>query len=205
MNRRLLPSCTLAAALVAALSLPVAAFADLPSGERVLGKVVLEPAYDYNTGGLVFLATPMGTPFPSKANGHAVAPIYLVVYPPGTAGTFSCMGTQPGNCPDHDAFIAQTAVQIASQFPEDPYGSDWTVVPGHDHLVGAASTGGDFNVAWEIHLVLFTSAAAVHHITTLADLQDSITSGAVTDVDSGNAFNCSIVSPIVYYRAAPWR
>ena len=37
-------------------------------------------AYNDSTGELIYLLTPDKAPFPSKANSHAVAPLYLIVY-----------------------------------------------------------------------------------------------------------------------------
>ncbi len=179
--------------------LATAAAGALPSGERLVGQVSVEPAYDYNTGGLVYLGTPIMSPFPAKANAqHASAPLYLIEYPPGSnPGTLNCMGV-PGNCPDHDGEVAGAATQIMPSV----YGSDPTVGPGHDHLVAAASTGGDFNVAWEVHEILFTSAqAAQTHITTLTQLQYALTHGQAIDQDLGFAFNCNIVPASLYWGA----
>ncbi len=169
----------------------------LPSGERLLGNLSIEPAYDYSTGSLVYLGTPIKSPFPTKANSaHATAPLYLVEYPPSSnVGTLNCMGV-PGNCPDHDGEVAGAATQIMPSV----YGTNPGGVPGHDHLVGKSSTGGDFNVAWEVHEVLFTSAQAVQHITTLSQLQTALTNHQVIDVDLGFAFTCNIVPATLYSR-----
>lgn len=173
----------------------------LPSGERLLGQKSIEPAYDYMTGSIVYLGTPLKSPFPTKANSqHATAPLYLIEYPPGSnPGTLNCMGV-PGNCPDHDGEVATAATQIMSSV----YGNDPTVVPGHDHLVGKASTGGDFNVAWEVHEILFTSLqAAQTHITTLTQLNWALTHGQAIDVDLGFAFTCNIEPATVYWNGTP--
>jgi hypothetical protein len=111
----------------------------------------------------------------------------------------------PGNCPDHDRVIAT----VATGLEPDTYGTDPTAVPGHDHLVGKASTGGDFNVPWHVHVELFTSPAAVTHITTLAQLQAAWASGAVLattsgmGVDTGITFICGIVSQSAYDHGSP--
>ncbi len=180
----------------------------LPSGERMVGNTaglhggVVEPAYDYDTGNLTYLLTPTGAR--SNANAHAIAPLYLVAYPPGTAGTFNCMGYH-GNCPDHDWLIANAAVGI---MPGE-YGLDPTAVPGHDHLVGLDRTGGDFNVAWHVYLELFTPGATVTHITTLQELQNAWTTGTISrgntgeGFDSGITFNCSAVSASIYNAGTP--
>src|SRR5579859_571266 len=103
---------------VLTVSAPVLALAtDLPSGESVVGHAVIEPAYDDSTGSIVYLLTPsrlapLGPANPiNDVNPHAAAPLYLVVYPPGTAGTFNCMRV-PGNCPDHDPTIAFVATAL---------------------------------------------------------------------------------------------
>jgi hypothetical protein len=82
-------------------------------------------------------------------------------------------------------------------------------VPGHDHLVGVARTGGEFNVAWHVFIEVFTSQAAVTHITTLSQLQDAWNSGAILKtssgkgIDSGITFLCSVVSPSAYWTGTP--
>jgi hypothetical protein len=40
-------------------------------------------------------------------------------------------------------------------------GNPCSPVEGHDHLVGIASTHGDFSVAWHVELVIFTHAASL--------------------------------------------
>lgn len=176
----------------------IAATPTIVSGERQFGGASVEPAYDDQTGTLVYLLTPQGAPFPSKANAaHATAPLYLVEYPAGsTAGIVNCMGV-PGNCPDHDAEVAGFAMGMQPTV----YGAG---VIGHDHLVAPPASGGDFNVAWEVVEVLFTSKAAANtHITTLADLQAAIGRGDAIPYDLGFAFNCSVVPATVYWRGTP--
>ena len=73
---------------------------------------------------------------------------------------------------------------------------------GHDHLVGKNPTG-DFNVAWEVWLVVFTPTGVANlpastRITTLDQLNSYLGSGYVKKVDAGFAFNCSIVPENVY-------
>ena len=65
---------TFATAAICAFATPARAL-DVPSGERQLGQTVIEPAYDDATGNLIYLMTPIGAPFPSKANSHAVSPL----------------------------------------------------------------------------------------------------------------------------------
>lgn len=178
----------------------------LPSGERFLGNAsqgrgaVIEPAYDYNTGALTYILTPTGAPFPSKANDHAVAPLYIVVYPSSYPGwTLNCMGV-PGNCPDHDGLIAGAATAVEPGV----YGTDPAAVPGHDHLIGLASTGGDWNVAWHVWVILFTnSGAADTHVTTLSQLRADLRDGDAISVDSGITFNCSAVPASAYWLGKP--
>lgn len=186
-------------------AMPVSATA-LPSGERIVGNAtlghggVIEPAYDYNTGNLTYILTPTGAPFPAKANTNAVAPLYIVVYPSSYPGwTLSCMGV-PGNCPDHDGLIAGAATAIEPGV----YGTDQAAVPGHDHLIGLANTGGDWNVAWHVYVILFTNSdAANSHVTTLTQLQDALGGGDAISVDSGIIFNCSAVPASLYWKGTP--
>lgn len=203
LRRSFLVAAAAVALLVAAV--PVSA-TTAPSGERIVGNAtlghgaVIEPAYDYNTGTLTYILTPTGAPFPSNANAHAVAPLYLVVYPSSYPGwTLNCMGV-PGNCPDHDGLIAGAATAIEPGV----YGTDPAAVPGHDHLVGLANTGGDFNVAWHVYVVLFTNTAAANsHITTLTQLRGALDGGDAISVDSGIVFNCSAVPASLYWNGKP--
>jgi hypothetical protein len=175
----------------------------LPSGERALGNATIEPAYNDFNGTIVYLLTPNqlaplgGTNSINTVNQHAAAPLYLVAYPPGTAGTFNCMG-DPGNCPDHDGVIAGVATSVEGSV----YGSNPALVPGHDHLVGAAPTG-DFNVPWHVYVELFTGKTPVTHITTLAQLQSEWASGGIISLDTGITFACSIVSESSYLAGTP--
>ncbi len=179
-----------------AASLDASPAAALPSGERRLGQVSIEPAYNDQTGTLVYLATPIKSPFPTKANSNSTAPLYLIEYPPGSdVGTLNCMGV-PGNCPDHDGEVAGAAVSIMPGV----YGTDVSAVPGHDHLVAPPGSGGDFNIAWEVHEILFTSMAAVTHITTEAQLDELLAAHKVIDVDLGFAFTCAVVPATTYWR-----
>lgn len=202
MRAALRAAAVLALALFAVLPSAGSAAA-LPSGERVHGNTAVEPAYDDMTGGIVYLSTPghlapLGpTNVIQNVNPHAVSPLYLIVYPAGTPGVFNCMGV-PGNCPDHGGAIAGlAAATVPAVYP------DANAVPGHDHLVGVARTGGDFNAAWHVFVELFTSTAAVRHITLLSDLEAAKASGAVTEVDTGIVFLCSVVSERPYLTGTP--
>jgi hypothetical protein len=201
----------LAGTLVCAFQINALADA-LPSGERAVGNTTIEPAYDDSTGGIVYLHTPNGLAplgsHPFGGNQRAAAPLYIVVYPTTTVGnvtlTLNCMGVA-GNCPDHDLAIAGIATGLES----GTYGNDPALVPGHDHLVGVAATGGDFNVPWHVYVELFTSRAAVTHITTRAQLQAAWASGAILTTPSGQGvdtqitFICGVVSQSAYLAGKP--
>jgi hypothetical protein len=172
----------------------------LPSGERLLGQSSIEPAYEDVSGRLIFLSTPIRSPFPTHTSEHAVAPLYLVEYPPGsTVGTMNCMGV-PGNCPDHDIEVATAATTIMPLV----YGTDPAAVPGHDHLVSGPASHGDFNVAWEVVEILFTNKAAGNtELTTEEAVDDAIKRGDAIEVDLGFAFHCSVVAAAAYFRGTP--
>ena len=172
----------------------------LPSGERQLGQSLIEPAYDDVSGKLLYLLTPIRSPFPTHTSSRAVAPLYLVEYPPGsTVGTMNCEGV-PGNCPDHDGEVAQVAVSTMPLV----YGTDPTAIPGHDHLVAGPASGGDFNVAWEVIEILFTNTAAANtRLVTEAQVDAAVARGDAIEVDLGFAFHCSVVPATTYYRGTP--
>lgn len=183
---------------------PPSATADpLPSGTHIIGKAAVEPAYDDVTGDLIYILTPTHAPLPTHANPeHAVAPLYIVVYPPGSSvvdGGLNCEGV-PGNCPDHDKAIADYAV--ANQ--PGVYGNDPYAVPGHDHLLAPPASGGDFNVSWEVWEVLFTNSAAANtHLTTEADVENAIARGDAIKKDLGFTFTCAVVSGKTYEHGTP--
>ncbi len=183
----------LAAVLGAA---PVAA-SGIPTGETQLGQSLIEPAYNDITGSIIYLLTPTKSPFPTGTSTHAVAPLWLVEYPTGsTVGTLNCQGV-PGNCPDHDGAVSGAAVGIMPSV----YGGG-TI--GHDHLVAPPGHEGDFNIAWEVIEVLFTSKAAANtHLTTLAAVNNAIATHNAIAVDLGFAFHCSVVSAAAYNAGTP--
>src|SRR5438309_37997 len=92
--------------------------AGLPTGERALGNATIEPAYNDYDGSVVYLLTPnrlapLGPNNPiNNVNPHAVAPLYLIVYPPGTPGTFNCMGA-PGESALPDAITRSRMISAA--------------------------------------------------------------------------------------------
>lgn len=182
--------------------------ADPTSGSFSGGGGTIEPAYDDATGTLVYLQTPNGPPvhLPKKIDPGTgmpvnVAPIYLPMYPAGSGidpSTLNCTHVPADNCPDHGPLLAGVSMSIMPSV----YGGG---VLGHDHLVGIAKTGGDFNVEWEPVLVLFTNAeAATTHITTLAQINADVASGDAILVPVPPAtFHCSSVSAKAYWRATP--
>ena len=194
---------TAATVLIAGMGAAPASSGSLPSGERLLGggHVAIEPAYNADTGAIMYLLTPTGAPFPSKANAHAVSPLYLVEYPPGTSGTLNCMGL-PGNCPDHDGAVAGVATQVMPSV----YGNDPAAIPGHDHIADPPG-GPDFNIAWHVIEVLWTDKAvtddAITHLTTDGQIEDAVLNGYAIEVDLGFAFNCSVVSAATYAKGVP--
>jgi hypothetical protein len=175
---------------------------DLPSGERQLGRTVIEPAYDDRDGSIVYLSTPLGTPFPSKSNPKSWAPLYLVEYPNTAstfAGTMNCAHQPADNCADHGPGIAQFA---ASMFPSVYGPPDGSGVWGHDHLVDGPG-GSEFNVAWQVHLIFFTNELASHtHVVTDAQVDDLLRSGNAVDIPDVT-FQCAVVSGATYRRATP--
>ncbi len=199
---RRLATWLLAAGFVLAMGAAPASAAT-PSGERMHGQSSIEPVYDDMTGAVAFVSTPIHVTDPVHTNPHAWAPFYLPVYPTGsTVGTLDCMGI-PGNCPDHDGFVAGVAVLAMPSV----YGDG---VIGHDHLMASPGSGGDFNIAWQPVLVLFTSkAAANEHITTLAQLNAAVGRGAAIEVWTGVngapnlTFHCSVVPAVAYWNGAP--
>ncbi len=185
--------------LAALFAVATAAFADgLPSGERVLGRSTLEPAYNDGNGNLIYLLTPVKAAVHS--NPHAWAPIYIPVYPTsvaGSVGTLNCMHIPSDNCPDHGPEVAAAAAAIMPSV----YGGG---VVGHDHLLDGPG-GSEFNIAWEPVLVLFTNtAAASEHITTEAQLDAAAARGDVIEIPLPElTFNCSVVPASLYGRSAP--
>jgi hypothetical protein len=178
-----------------------------PTGEREVGKAAVEPAYDDVTGELIYILTPEKAPLPTHANAHAIAPLYIVAYPQGSAvatgQALNCEGV-PGNCPDHDGLIAQ----VATSAEPGVYGSDPAAVPGHDHLLAPPAGHGDFNVAWEVIEVVFTDQGAGDgatdtHLTTETQIEDAVDRGDAIEMDLGISFDCAVVSGSVYAHGTP--
>lgn len=200
-RRVLVCLCALAMAIVPmVLVSPPARASSLPSGEMQVGQTLVEPAYNDVNGQINYLLTPIRAPDPVKSNASSWAPFYLVAYPAGsTVGTLNCMGV-PGNCPDHDGPIAGAATAIMPSV----YGTDPTTVIGHDHLMAPQASGGDFNIAWHVYLILFTSKSfANQHLTTLGDISAALAAHQVIQIDSGIVFTCTVVPAVVYNSGTP--
>lgn len=191
----------LALALMLALIAPSsgASASGLPSGERVNGQSTLEPVYDDMTGAIRYVSTPNHAHM--NANPTAWAPFYLPLYPMSAAnaiGVVNCAHSPADNCPDHGPEVAGAAMQIMPNV----YGAG---VWGHDHLMAGPGSGGDFNIAWEPILVLFTNSAAANtHITTLAQINAAVASHDAILVPLPQlTFHCSVVSAAVYNHSTP--
>jgi len=83
-----------------------------------------------------------------------------------------------------------------------------SAVKGHEHLVGIASTGGDFNVAWHVWLVVFPHSpsqdtAINTRVTTLSQLKALVASGDARFIDTGFTFHCSVTSEQTYQIGTP--
>lgn len=201
-----------------------------PSGQRMMGNTsfstttghfsggggTVEPAIDNANGSTVYLLTPNNAQVhPAKHIDPAtkmpinVAPIYLPVYPDGSGidpASLNCMHVPADNCPDHGPGVAGAAAAIDPTVYSSPTGEN--LVVGHDHLIGVAKTGGDFNIIWEPVLVLFTSVGAASHRITTLDGPNSLhaveAAGGAFEVPLPSLdFNCAIVSAAVYNKAIP--
>ena len=178
-----------------------AAAASIPSGERIHGQNVLEPVFDDTTGNVTFVMTPLKAPL--KANPASWAPFYVPVYPvSASVGTLQCTHLPADNCPDHGPPIAALAASLVPTVYGAPDGSG---VSGHDHLMAAPGSGGDFNIAWEPILVLFTNATAANtRLTTLAQINAVVSSGQAFEVPLPQlTFHCEVVPAGIYARSTP--
>jgi hypothetical protein len=173
--------------------------AQVPSGERQLGKTIIEPGYDDRTGEFIYVMTPEGAPLPSHSNAHAVSPLFLVVYPNSAAasvGTMNCAHEGGDNCPDHGPVFSD----LAQSTMPSVYGDG---VWGHDHIMDGPG-GREFNVTWQVVVVLFTNAeAAKTHVTTEAQLDAALDAGDAITVPTSVIFHCNLVSAATYNRATP--
>jgi hypothetical protein len=187
--------------------------ASFDSGQRKYGQVTVEPAINSANGDTVYLHTPDKSPFPSKANPVAWAPLYLPLYPLTSTVPAYELNCQPTNC-DHANVLPFPSTDYGALRGTDRACVDFnggvpcSPVIGHDHLVGVASSGGDFNVAWHVKLVVFTHAAFLDgkintRITTLDQINGLVASGDVMVVDTPITFNCSITSARTYEMGTP--
>jgi len=193
----------LAVSLVGVFQSPTAAAAGLPSGERIHGQSTLEPVYDDTTGNTIFIMTPNKAPL--NANPTAWAPIYIVVYPTSAAasvGTLQCAHVPADNCPDHGPAVAAGAAAANPSVYGPPDGSG---VLGHDHLLAPPGSGGDFNIAWEPVLVVFTTAGAANtHLTTLAQIDFAVSHGQAFEIKLPQlTFHCEVVPANLYANSTP--
>ncbi len=192
----------LAAAIAASLASithsRAAAAASIPSGERILGQNVLEPVFDDTTGNVNFVMTPLNAPL--NANPKSWAPFYVPVYPLSTSvvGPLQCTHLPADNCPDHGPGIAGAAAAIVPTV----YSAG---VLGHDHMMAPPGSGGDFNIAWEPILVLFTKPEFANtRLTTLAQINTAVSSGQAIEVpDPLHTFHCEVVPANIYAQSTP--
>jgi len=173
----------------------------------------VEPAIDYSDGSTVYLLTPDKAPFPSRANPIATAPLYLPLYPLNSTVPAAGLNCQPNNC-DHVNVLPFPNADHGSLPGNDVRcvdfngGNPCSAVKRHDHLVGVASTYGDFNVAWAVKLLVFTHRAFLDgkinsRITTIAQIEALKASGDLIQLDTPVTFNCSIRSGRTYDLGAP--
>lgn len=201
-------------AVLALLAVATAAYAqDSESGQRNFAQVSVEPAIDYANGNTIYLLTPVKAPFPSKANAVATAPLYLPLYPLSSTVPADDLNCQPNNC-DHANVLPFPSTDYGFLPGSDKRCTDFnggdpcSPVKGHDHLVGVAKTKGDFNVAWHVEFVVFTSKAFTDgnintRITTLNQINALVASKDVVIIDTPVTFNCSITSERTYELGTP--
>lgn len=183
------------------------------TGEVLLGNSSVEPAFDDITGNLVFYLETSKSPMPVKANAHAIAPLYAIVYPVNSSVPADGLNCQRTNC-DHLNVLPFQDPDYGMLAGSDPAcqafnaGQPCSPVKGHDHLIGIAATGGDFNVAWQVVLVIFKSKAFGDGtintpIRTLKQLQSLVDEDDVMMVNTPITFDCAVVSEHTYDNGAP--
>jgi len=203
LRRRMPAILAVAVVALAPMGATAASASSTPSGEVVVGKTVIEPVYDDMSDAIKYVSTPMGAPNPVKSNPISWAPMYIPVYPVGsTVGTLLCQHSPFENCPDHGPGVAGGAMAIDQLKGYDVYSGG---VMGHDHLMAGPASGGDFNIAWEPILVLFTSTGAANaHLINKAQVDAAVASGDAYEVPLPQlTFNCSVVNQAVYALATP--
>ena len=176
-----------------------AAAAQIPSGERHIGKAIIEPGYDDRTGELVFMMAVETAPSQSHADAHPISPLFLVVYPSSAAasvGAMNCAHQGGDNCPDHGPMFSD----LARFSMPSVYGSG---VWGHDHVIDDPGYS-EFDGERRIVVVLFTNAEAANtHITTQVQLDAAIEAGDAFTVATPMVFHCTLVSAAAYDRGTP--
>jgi len=132
--KKILGAALVAGVVAVATAGSVAAADSTPSGQRVLGRSVVEPVYDADNAGVVrFISTPEHAPLDSDT--RAWAPLYLPVYPTGsTVGQLICPHLPVDTCPDHGPVIAGLAQAVVPGV----YGGG---VVGHDHVAQLRGVG----------------------------------------------------------------
>jgi hypothetical protein len=193
---KIIASGLLAGAVAVATASGVAAADSVPSGQRTIGRSVVEPVYDADHAGIVrFISTPEQAPL--NSDPRAWAPLYLPVYPSGsTVEQLICPHVPVDTCPDHGPVIAGLAQAVAPSV----YGNG---VFGHDHVAQLRGVG--FHVALEPTVVLFTSLAASNeHLTTRAAIDAAISRGdAIAIPLEAAALHSEQVSTRLWNLAAP--
>ena len=212
MTRPLIP--LLVTALTFLSTGPGASADAIPSGERQLGQSFIEPAYNDGDGSLIYLLTPSKPAFLPKApvtvhpNDHNVAPLYLMMYPTsasGAIGTVNCQHQPMDNCPDHGPLVSAIAEGLVPSIsPGEPSVYPAGGVWGHDHLVAAPGSGGDFNILWLPVEVLFKPGTPITHVTKMSQLQPLIDGHLVDLIPLPPAtFHCSVAPAATYNNGTP--
>ncbi len=183
------------------------------SGQRTFAKISVEPAVDSTTGGTIYLLTPEKAPLPANSNESAVSPLYLPMYPLSSTVSAFDLNCQPTNC-DHVnvlPFHFAGYDPLPASSPACVHfngGQECSLVKGHDHLVAANATGGDFHVARALKLVVFTSKAfgdgAIHtRVKTVSQINALVSSGDAMIVDTPVVVHGSITSERTYELGTP--
>jgi len=183
------------------------------SGQRTFAQVTVEPAVDSSTGDTIYLLTPNKAHTPSQANQLPTTPLYLPLYPLSSTVSAFDLNCLPTNCehvnvlPFH--FAGYDALAGSSQACVNfNGGQECSLVKGHDHLVGVASTGGGPNVACHVKLVVFMAKAfgdgAINtRIKTTTQINALVASQDVMILDTPITFNCAITSERTYELGTP--
>ncbi len=139
--------------------------------------------------------------------------MYIPVYPLSSTVPADDLNCQPTTCdhlnvppfPQTDCGVLAGGDAACMDFKG---GHPCSPVKGHNHLVGIASTKGNFNVAWHVKLVVFTSPAFTNGsintmVTTLSQVQALVNSSNAFIADTPITFNCSRTSQQTYDIGTP--